>query len=104
MSVVKKGMLSVTSEGSVSSLFVDYPIAVGGKTGTATTYYDGVEYNNGVFISFAPYEKPEIAGVILAEKAGYGSGCAQPAHDIFDAYFFYKGETYNPQDSGVLIP
>ena len=104
MSVVKKGMLSVTSEGSVSSLFVDYPIAVGGKTGTATTYYDGVEYNNGVFISFAPYEKPEIAVVILAEKAGYGSGCAQPAHDIFDAYFFYKGETYNPQDSGVLIP
>jgi len=100
--IVKKGMLSVTSEGTLSKIFVDYPLQVGGKTGTATTFYDGVEYNNGVFIAFAPYEKPEIAVAILGEKAGFGSGCAGPAYDIFDAYFFYNGETYNPQNSGIL--
>ena len=103
LDVVKKGMLSVTSEGSLSNIFVDYPLQVGGKTGTATTFYSGVEYNNGVFVAFAPYEKPEIAVAIVGEKAGYGSGCAGPAYDIFDAYFFYNGETYNPQNSGVLI-
>ena len=100
--VVKKGMLSVTSEGTASLVFNNYPIQVGGKTGTATTFYDGVEYNNGIFIAFAPYDKPEIAVAIIGEKAGYGSGCASPAYDIFDAYFFYKGEIYNPQKSGVL--
>lgn len=101
--VVKKGMLSVTTEGSVSSIFADYPIQVGGKTGTATVYDNGVEYNNGVFVAFAPYEKPEIAVVTIVEKGGYGSGCAQPTQDIFDAYFFYGGEVYTGGQSGVLI-
>ncbi len=101
--VVKKGMLSVTTEGSVSSIFADYPIQVGGKTGTATVYDKGVEYNNGVFVAFAPYDKPEIAVVTIVEKGGYGSGCAQPAQDIFDAYFFYQGEAYTGGQSGVLI-
>ncbi len=102
--VVKQGMLSVTTEGSVASVFADYPIQVGGKTGTATVYDHGVEFNNGVFVAFAPYENPEIAVVTIVEKGGYGSGCAQPAQDIFDAYFFYQGETYTGQQSGVLIP
>jgi penicillin-binding protein 2 len=101
--VVKKGMLSVTTEGSVSSIFADYPIQVGGKTGTATVYDNGKEYDNGVFVAFAPYEKPEIAVVTVVEKGGYGSGCAQPAHDIFDAYFFYGGKPYTGQQTGVLI-
>ena len=97
-------MLSVTTEGSVSSVFADYPIQVGGKTGTATVYDKGVEYNNGVFVAFAPYDKPEIAVVTVVEKGGYGSGCAQPTQDIFDAYFFYQGDAYTGGQSGVLIP
>jgi len=100
---VKKGMLSVTTEGSVSALFADYPIQVGGKTGTATVYDKGVEYNNGVFVAFAPYEKPEIAVVTIVEKGGYGSGCAQPTRDIFDAYFYYQGENYTGRQTGVLV-
>ncbi len=101
---VKKGMLSVTTEGSVSTLFADYPIQVGGKTGTATVYDKGVEYNNGVFVAFAPYEKPEIAVVTIVEKGGYGSGCAQPTRDIFDAYFYYQGDSYEGRQTGVLVP
>ncbi len=101
--VVKKGMLSVTTEGSVSGLFTDYPIQVGGKTGTATVYDNGVEYNNGIFVAFAPYENPEIAVVTVVEKGGYGSGCAQPTRDIFDAYFFYQGEAYSGRQTGVLL-
>lgn len=101
--VVKQGMLSVTTEGSVASIFADYPIQVGGKTGTATVYDNGVEYNNGIFVAFAPYENPEIAVVTVVEKGGYGSGCAQPTQDIFDAYFFYQGEGYTGQQTGTLV-
>ncbi len=102
--IVKQGMLSVTTEGSISGMFEDYPIQVGGKTGTATVYDNGVEYNNGIFVAFAPYEKPEIAVVTVVEKGGYGSGCVQPTRDIFDAYFFYQGEAYNGQQTGELMP
>ncbi len=102
--VVKQGMLSVTTEGTVSKLFLDYPIQVGGKTGTATVIEDGVEYSNGVFIAFAPYEKPEIVVATVVEKGGFGSGCAQPTRDILDAYFFYQGETYQGRQTGVLTP
>ena len=102
--VVKRGMLSVTTEGTVSKLFLDYPIQVGGKTGTATVIENGAEYSNGVFIAFAPYEKPEIVVATVVEKGGFGSGCAQPTRDILDAYFFYQGEDYTGRQSGVLIP
>lgn len=102
--IVKRGMLSVTTEGTVSKLFLDYPIQVGGKTGTATVYDGGVEYSNGVFIAFAPYEKPEIVVATVVEKGGFGSGCAQPTRDILDAYFFYQGETYTGRQTGVLVP
>ncbi|MBR3844858.1 MAG: hypothetical protein IKM39_05055, partial [Clostridia bacterium] len=44
-----------------------------------------------------------IAVVTIVEKGGYGSGCAQPTQDIFDAYFFYQGEAYTGGQSGVLI-
>lgn len=101
--VVKKGMLSVTTDGTAASVFSDYPIQVGGKTGTATVYDKGVEYNNGIFIAFAPYENPEIAVVTVVEKGGYGSGCTKTAQDIFDAYFFYQGETYTGQNAGILM-
>ena len=100
---VKRGMLSVTTEGSVSALFTDYPIQVGGKTGTATVFDNGVEYNNGVFIAFAPYENPEIAVITIVEKGGYGADCAQPTRDIFDAYFFYHGKTHISNQPGVLL-
>lgn len=76
---------------------------MGGKTGTATVYDKGVEYNNGIFIAFAPYENPEIAVVTVVEKGGYGSGCTKTAQDIFDAYFFYQGETYTGQNAGILM-
>ena len=103
LDIVKKGMLSVTTEGSISTVFKDYPIQVGGKTGTATIESDGKRYNNAVFVSFAPYENPEIAVIILAEKAGYGSTIAYAAESIFDAYFYYGGNTYSGGASNTLL-
>ena len=103
--VVKQGMLSVTTDarGTAATAFANYPIKVGGKTGTATVEDNDREYNNGVFIAFAPYDNPEIAVVTVVEKGGYGSNIAQVTRDIFDAYFFYQGDAYTGDNSGVLI-
>ena len=105
LDVVKQGMLSVTTEsaGTASTAFANYSLKVGGKTGTATVIDKGQEYNNGVFIAFAPYENPEIAVVTVVEKGGYGSNIAQVTRDIFDAYFYYQGDTYKGDNPGLLI-
>ncbi|OJU13988.1 MAG: hypothetical protein BGN88_12780, partial [Clostridiales bacterium 43-6] len=70
---VKKGMLSVTSDGTASAVFRNYPIKVGGKTGTAQVPKGE---DNGVFIAFAPYDKPEIAVALVVEHGYHGSSSA----------------------------
>lgn len=100
---VKQGMLKVTTEGTAAALS-DYPIDIGGKTGTATVYENGQEYNNAVFIAFAPYDEPEIAVAIVGEKCGHGNVLAPVAQAVFDAYFFYQGEAYAEQPVNSLLP
>ena len=59
-----------------------------GKTGTAqvTDTSNRVVGYNLWFISFAPYEKPRYAVVVMAEGAGSGGGtCAPVARDIYEA-------------------
>ena len=90
--LVMQGMNEVTAEGgTAATTFADYPIAVGGKTGSAemTENRDGVEinYTNGLFIAFAPIDDPEIVVCVVGEGAGHGSAVAPVVRDIFDAYF-----------------
>ena len=90
--LVMQGMNEVTAEGgTAATTFADYPIAVGGKTGSAemTENRDGVEinYTNGLFIAFAPFDDPEIVVCVVGEGAGHGSAVAPVVCDIFDAYF-----------------
>ena len=90
--LVMQGMNEVTAEGgTAATTFADYPIAVGGKTGSAemTENRDGVEinYTNGLFIAFAPFDDPEIVVGVVGEGAGHGSAVAPVVRDIFDAYF-----------------
>lgn len=101
LSVVKKGMLDVTQEGTASSVFSNYDVEVGGKTGTAETSKKATA--NGVFIAFAPYDNPEIAIAILGEKCGHGSSMTKVARDIFDEYFFSaKTSGYTITNEGSL--
>lgn len=90
--LVMQGMNEVTAEGgTAATTFADYPIAVGGKTGSAemTENRVGVEinYTNGLFIAFAPFDDPEIVVCVVGEGAGHGSAVAPVVRDIFDAYF-----------------
>jgi penicillin-binding protein 2 len=85
---VKYAMRKVITSGTGISLN-DLPIKVAGKTGTAQTISgdrnSGKE--NSWFAGFAPYKKPEIAIVVIAEKGGHGSDTAAPiAAAIFNFY------------------
>ena len=82
LSSVKTGMLSVTEDGTGSRVFENYPIKVGGKTGTSQN--EGVDHS--VFVAYAPFENPEIAISVVLEHGDSGAGVVVKA--AMDAYFF----------------
>ena len=83
---IKKGMKGVvTEDGTASKYFRDFPIEVGGKTGSAQTQTG--RSANGVFVSFAPYDDPEIAVCVVGEHAGSGGSVAPVCIAIYDKYF-----------------
>jgi len=84
---VFEGMLGVTTEdGTASYLFRDFPISVAGKTGSAQTV-SGKRSDHGVFVSFAPYDAPEIAVCVIGEYAGSGGNMAPIVISIYNQYF-----------------
>ena len=87
LDAIKQGMLAVanSTEGTADIVFRDFPYKVAGKTGTAE--YDPNHSNNGVFICFAPAEKPEIAVAVVIERGVFGYYAAEVARDIMTEYF-----------------
>ncbi len=109
LKTVKDGMLGVTDEGSAKQIFAGYPINVGGKTGTAQI--SKKSSNNALFVSFAPFDKPEIAVCIVIEHGYRGANAAYVARDIYDEYFGLNrkddvnAQSYDENDiHNVLLP
>lgn len=98
---VKQGMLSVTEDGTGSKIFKDYPITVGGKTGTAQTA-KGEDHT--VFVAFAPYDDPEIAVAVVIEHGKYSSYSGGLLKSIFNAYFFTELENQTDTPAYELLP
>ena len=91
--LVMTGMSEVTDEGGTAgSVFADYPIKVGGKTGTAEVVDNGEMVNNGLFVAFAPFDDPEIVICVVGQGAGHGSSVTPIVRDMLDTYFS-TGET-----------
>lgn len=94
-----KGMYGVAngSESSIDHLFKDLKNKVAGKTGTAQQ--STLHPNHSLFVSYAPYDNPEIS-VVVTIRNGYGSGnAAELASNIYKYYFkedgykeLFKGE------------
>lgn len=82
----KEGMLSVTNDrgGTASIIFKNSNIKVAGKTGTSQL---GNGSNNGIFVGFAPYDKPKIAVVAIIENGGEGTYTANVVKPIMEEYF-----------------
>lgn len=87
LQVVQASLRRVMEEGGTGGmLFRHYPVAVAGKSGTAET--NGLD--NGWFIAYGPYEKPEIVIACMFEHAGFGVNSAAPVvKSVMDAYFHY---------------
>lgn len=84
INAVKDGMKKVADEGTAAELFANYPVKIGGKTGTAQL---GNGSNNAVFVAFAPFDDPEIAVAVVLEHGVKGTNAGYVAKDIFDKYF-----------------
>ncbi len=85
LSAVKEGMLSVTEDGTGRASLGDYPIKVGGKTGTSQVQ-DKADHS--IFVAFAPFDKPEIAIAVVLEHGSSGYTAGTVVRDIMNAYFF----------------
>lgn len=90
INAVKEGMKSVAEEegGTAYSVFRDFAIELGGKTGSAelSSNKDSKDVI-AWFAGFAPYEDPEIAIVVMVEKGGHGYYTAQVVKEIMTEYF-----------------
>lgn len=101
VSAVKEGMKKVTEEGTAVSVFKDFPIQTGGKTGTATFREKEVQgkvgrEDFGVYVGFAPFDKPEIAVTILIYDGGHGFFGANVAKAVYEEYFRDRILQQNP--------
>ncbi len=83
---IMNALKSVTEDdGSAARIFRDYPIEVGGKTGTAQV--SEKKSDNAVFTAFAPWSAPEIAVSCIIEQGANGTDAGVAVREIFDFYF-----------------
>ena len=77
-------MRSVAEDGGTAySVFKDFDVSVGGKTGSA----EAGKYVNAWFTGFAPFEDPEISIVVMVENGGHGNYTAEVVREIMSEYF-----------------
>lgn len=103
---ILEGMRSVTTEtgGTAYSIFKDFNVEIGGKTGSAEAGVDPVtkkDLVNAWFVGFAPYDNPEIAIVVSVENGGHGYYTAEIAKEILGEYFGLNKEI---QENREAIP
>ena len=84
---VHEGLRKVITEGVAKNVFLGQSITVAGKTGTAQERED--RGNHAVFVSYAPYEDPEIS-VTVNIPYGYSSGNAASLANMVYDYCFGK--------------
>ncbi|MGG5462782.1 penicillin-binding transpeptidase domain-containing protein [Clostridium sp. B9] len=128
LELIKHGMWEVNhyidgrNSGTGTQIMSGFPIPTGGKTGTATFRNDQSDYGRtdyGVYISFAPLDKPKIAVATVIYDGGHGYFGAQVARAIYETYFreelkkdypsyrphYYEGDSYdfslNPPLEGI---
>ena len=69
---IHEGMRKVVTGGSVESLFEGVEIEVAGKTGTAQE--NDYKPNHALFVSYAPYDDPEISLTVGIDRKSVVSG------------------------------
>lgn len=107
---VKAGMEAVVGDdGTARGYFNGFPIPSAGKTGSATFSNDQDTFgrtSSGVYVGFAPVDKPQIAVAVLILDGGHGSYAAPVARAMYEAYFKKELDAlgYVPQNDVVAKP
>jgi penicillin-binding protein 2 len=90
LKILREAMLAETEDPEGTGYPAKVPgLRIGGKTGTAQVMdeHNRITGHNYWFASFAPYENPRYAVVVMVETEAGGSGgltCAPIAHDIYE--------------------
>ncbi|MCR5829564.1 MAG: hypothetical protein K6F93_04340 [Lachnospiraceae bacterium] len=84
---VQKGMYNVvnTSANSLNDLYGDLGFEVAGKTGTAQVSL--THPSHALFISFAPYNDPEISVTVVIPNGYASANAAKLAREVYGLYF-----------------
>jgi penicillin-binding protein 2 len=100
--IIKEAMRETVISGSGASMN-DMDTPVSGKTGTAQ--FGGEDKTHSWFISFAPFENPEIAMAIIIQGGGEGHDWAVPATEAVLRKFFEEEEEefdFNKTKEGLV--
>lgn len=98
---IYRGMRQVITDNTSSeSLLNKMDVAVAGKTGTAQE--DLTRASHALFVSFAPYENPEIT-VTTVIPFGHSSGNAEELASFIYAYYYQPELLENQQVSGSSV-
>lgn len=83
---IQQGMLQARTEvyGTAHTGFLNFPISVAAKTGSAET---GRPWSNALTVAYAPFDKPQIAVSVFIEGGSKGSWAAPVARRVMAAYF-----------------
>ena len=108
ITVAKEGMRMAASEagGTAYNIFKGFNQEIAGKTGSAEAGKDknGNDLVNAWFVCFAPYEKPEVAVVVMIENGGHGNYAAEVARDVLTQYFGMNQSTEAINESMSATP
>ena len=100
LNAVKEGMLSVTEDGTGRAALGDYPIKVGGKTGTSQVLNQA---DHSVFVAFAPFDNPQIAISVVLEHGDSGYSAGTIVRNILDTYFFTDNTAQSTEDMPFTV-
>ncbi len=101
LNAIRTGMRRVVDSGSITSLFDKLPVHVAGKTGTAQITNN--EPNHALFVSFAPYENPEISVTVQIPNGFTSGNAAELASNIYK-YYYDKSSRADLLKKKVTLP
>jgi len=95
---IREGMwMAVNKPGGTAGKVRMDDIEIAGKSGTAQTVDNGKKSNNSWIISFAPYDNPRYAVVIMAQAASSGGAVCGPLVNMVYTGIF-------AQENGMRLP
>lgn len=105
--IVQQGMRRVVTNSYTLTNGIGKVVNCAAKTGTSQVEHkiNGVKkvLTNGFFITFAPYDEPEIAIAVAIEGGQSGASCSSVAQAIYEEYFKTQQDTLVNDQTGELL-